>query len=213
MELNIMTRKELDRLEELEKTIKEDLKGFIRVGMALKEIKEKNLYREKYTTWPAYLKNEWDMGRSYADYQIDASITVKNLEEKCHHGGTFDPKEYSHAFEFTLPKNERQTRPLTLLSQEQQPEAWKQVLFQTGGKVTALAVNKVVHEILELQLKDEKQGIQERIVKEVTVPDDFSDQFSRLVEILDLHRKSGWKEFNRKRALEYLKAIEEYLNS
>lgn len=230
MELDLMSREETDRLAELEAVIKKDMKGFIRVGMALKEIKDKRLYRSKYTTWKDYLKGEWDISRAYGDRYIDAFEVIENLnssfrksapigalldedgpDQNVHHGG--HSEEDSDAFEFPFPKNEAQTRPLTLLKPEQQPEAWKMAVRMSGYKVTALAVTKVVQEILESQLEDDKNGIQQTIIKEVTVPDDFSSQFTRLLEILDMHRKSGWKEFNRKKALEFIKSIEEYLNS
>jgi len=213
MELNLMSPEETDRLAELEAIIKRDMQGFVRVGLALKEIFDKNLYRGKYTTWKDYLKAEWDMGKSYADYQIKAAGTIGNLEEKFHNCGTFESEEFDYTVDFILPKNEAQTRPLTLLSKEQQPDAWKLAVLITNGKPTALAVTKVVQEILEAQLDEDKKGLQDRLPKEVNIPDDFSEQFNRLIEVLSMHRKSGWKEFNRKKALEYLHALEEYLNS
>ena len=74
----LMTTEEETRLEELETIIKEDLRGFIRVGMALQEIKKTRLYRGKYNEWKDYLKAEWDLGRRIADYQIEAYFVVKN---------------------------------------------------------------------------------------------------------------------------------------
>ena len=200
MELNLMSPEETSRLAELEEVIKADIKGFIRVGMALKEIKEKRLYRSKQVTWELYLKNEWDIGKSYADYKMRAVDVLENL------------KQTSTMVE-VLPKNERQIRPLTLIPPDQQAAAWKKAISRSGGKVNALAVMKEVKEILEAKKDEEKSGIQKDIVKEVTVPDDFSNQLTKLIEILALYRKSGWKGFNRKKALEFVNAIEQYLKS
>ena len=61
----LMTTEEETRLEELETIIKEDLRGFIRVGMALQEIKKTRLYRGKYNEWKDYLKAEWEIGRAH----------------------------------------------------------------------------------------------------------------------------------------------------
>jgi len=200
MELDLMSPDETSRLAELEEVIKADIKGFIRVGMALKEIKEKRLYRSKQVTWELYLKNEWDIGKSYADYKMRAVDVLENL------------KQTSTMVE-VLPKNERQIRPLTLIPPDQQAAAWKKAISRSGGKVNALAVMKEVKEILEAKKDEEKSGIQKDIVKEVTVPDDFSNQLTKLIEILALYRKSGWKGFNRKKALEFVNAIEQYLKS
>jgi hypothetical protein len=203
MELNLMSPEETNRLAELEEVIQTDLKGFIRVGMALKEIRDKRLYRSKYVAWKDYLRGEWDLSKSYGEYQIAATDVVKNLESNVHNCGRFE----------ILPQNESQARPLTLLPPEQQPIAWQNAIVRSGGKVTALDVMKEVKEILEIQLEQKKDGIQKDIVKEVSVPDDFSNQFTRLIEILALYRKSGWKDFNRKKALEFVNAIEQYLKS
>ena len=200
MELDLMSPDETSRLAELEEVIKADIKGFIRVGMALKEIKEKRLYRSKQVTWELYLKNEWDIGKSYADYKMRAVDVLENL------------KQTSTMVE-VLPKNERQIRPLTLIPPDQQAAAWKKAISRSGGKVNALAVMKEVKEILEAKKDEEKSGIQKDIVKEVTVPDDFSNQLTKLIEIMSMHRKSGWKGFNRKKALEFINAIEQYLKS
>lgn len=212
MKINVMTQEDTARLAELEAVIKKDLKGFVRVGMALKEIRDNKLYRGKYTTWKDYLKNEWDISKSYGEYHIKASDIV-GLLENVHNCGHFEGEDFSDTFEFSLPTNEAQTRPLALLTEEQIPRAWKEVMLRTNGKPTALAVTKVVQDILEAQLEEGKSGLQKNLVKEVTVPDDFSEQFNKLIEVLALHRKSGWKEFNKKKALEFLKAIEEYLRS
>ena len=213
MEVNVMTQEETERLVELEAVIRKDLKGFVRVGLALKEIKEKKLYRGKYTAWKDYLKAEWDIGMAYGDYHIKAADIVMLLENS-HNCGNSDENNVHDCGHFDLlPKNEAQTRPLALLSEEQIPDAWKTVLSLTGGKPTALAVTKVVQGILEAQLEDDKGGLQQTIIKEVTVPDDFAEQFAKLIEVLAMYRKAGWRDFNRKKALEFVDSIKEYLNS
>ena len=261
VEIELLEPAEAQRLEELETIISRDIKGFLRVGMALKEIKEKQLYRGKYATWKQYLREEWDISKSYGHRYIEAYNVVENLklnfnerlpmgnllendklnpnkrlpignllendkldlnksapmgalleEESGPEGSSsvFDPVD---SVDLILPRNERQARPLTLLPPEQQATAWQQVVKKTDGKVTALAVAKVVQDILDAKREKERQEVQKKIAKEVTVPDDFSEQFNRLIGILALYRKARWNGFNRKRALEYLHAIEDYLNA
>ncbi len=249
VEIELLEPAEAKRLEELETIISRDIKGFLRVGMALKEIKEKRLYRGKYATWKQYISEEWDISRAYGDRYIDAYDVVENLKlnfnksapigallenDKLNlnkrlpignllkNDGLEDEKEESDPEESSpvpdpvdliLPRNEAQARPLTLLPTEQQVAAWQKAIKMADGKVTALAVTKVVQDILDAKREEERHKLQEKIVKEVTVPDDFSEQFNRLIGILVLYRKAGWDGFNRKRALEYLHAIEDYLNA
>lgn len=204
MELDLMSPEETKRLAELEEVIKADIKGFIRVGMALKEIRENKLFlAKKYLTWELYLKEEWDLSKGYANRQISAFDVVENIK-----------RSEAMAPMGAIVKNERQARPLTLLEDpEEQVKAWKEAVSRSGGKVTALAVAKVVMEILEAQRDLEKDGIQKKVTKEVEVPEDFSIQFKKLIEILAMYRKAGWKGFKRKKALEFVNAIELYLKS
>ena len=210
MTKELMSKEETDRLDVLEAVIIEDLKGFIRVGMALKEIRGNKLYRAKYTTWKGYLKDEWDLTKTHANFQINAFNVIENLKQN---DNNCCQNENDEPFNLFLPHNEAQARPLTLLAPAQQISAWEKVLRQTDGKVTALAVNKVVQEVLEGQLTEEKNLLKNNITKEVTIPTDFSEQFSKLIEIMDLYRKSGWKDFNRKKAIEFVQNIETYLKS
>ncbi len=202
MEVNVMTSEEIDLLAENEAIVRQGLAWFIKAAAALRTIRDKRLFRGKYTRWKDYTKGEWDISRTHADRLIHALEVVELLSKK----GT------NWCFDI-LPKNEAQARPLTLLSVDQIPEAWSEVLSRSNSKPTALVVSKVVTEALEAQISEEKAGLQQTIIKEITVPDDFSEQFTRLIEILDVHRKGGWKEFNRKKALEFIRAIEAYLNS
>ena len=62
------------------------------------------------------LQDEWDMGRTYAHYYIEAAAVVANV----HHGGQTAP---------ILPTSERQARALTKLDDpEDQAEAWAEAL-------------------------------------------------------------------------------------
>ncbi|MCF8112792.1 MAG: hypothetical protein K9K21_02945 [Desulfotignum sp.] len=246
MEVKVMSPEETDRLAELEAAVRKDLKGFLRVGMALKEIRDQKLFRGKAVTWEDYLKQVWDFSKAYGNRYIAAYNVVENIvitqaklvntdktapmgavsenAKMTPMGVILDDEEKpssdvvlkesampSWAQETLLPQNERQARPLTLLSPEQQTAVWQRVLLETGGKPTALAVRKRVEEILDAQLDETKEGIQKRVTKDVSIPEDFSQQFAKLLEILSMYRKSGWKEFNRKQALDYVKAIEDFL--
>ena len=58
----------------------------------------------------------------------------------------------------TLPVNEAQARPLTMLGTKQlQQEAWEKVLEISKGKVTAKQVKKVVGDMVPKNKKESKQ--------------------------------------------------------
>lgn len=211
-----MSPEEENRLKELEDIIKKDLNGFVRVGMALKEIRVARLYRSKYTTWKDYLKAEWDMGMRIAEYQVKAFEIVENLKQNAHNCAPFEnsttaEEEIGSDIIEVLPRNEAQVRPLALLPPVQQITAWTQAVTRTNGKVTALEVNKVVEEILEKKKHQEKITLQKKVTREVDVPDDFTEAFRAILTVIDKHRSARWKDFKRKKAIEFVKALEQYL--
>lgn len=212
MENEILTVEEEKRFEELEKIIKKDLKSFVRVGMALKEINENKLYRHKYNSFKDYLKVVWDISKTYAYNQIQAFDVIENLKQDVLNCGHLESKipDQDNVISI-LPHNEAQTRPLTLLSPIQQVAAWKKVLKKTKSKPTALEVSKVVDDFLERKRQTEKDNIIVESKRAVGVPDDFNEAFSSIVEVIEKHRVSGWKNFKRKKAIALITAITDYL--
>jgi hypothetical protein len=70
-----------DRLRELERSIAEAKEQFWRiVGTALREIRRDKLYALTHRTWDEYLRDRWDLSRSYASRLIDGINTVEQLE-------------------------------------------------------------------------------------------------------------------------------------
>ncbi len=130
-------RKNLDRLEE---TIQRNLQSFVEVAHALKEIRSKNYYRDvlEYETFEQYCRDRWDMGRRYMNRLIAAGDVVDNLVPMG-----------------TIPSNERQTRPLTALTPEQQRQAWQIVIESTPeGKITERSVIQAVKKVAPKNVTD-----------------------------------------------------------
>lgn len=217
----IMSVEEKHRLEELEAIIKKDLKGFIRVGMALKNIKEEELWRGEYDSFEDYVKKVWDLGKTYAYDQIKAFNVVENLKAVFRNCGNEslknDGNNCSHlknakltSNELILPQNESQARPLTALQPIQQRIAWQKVIKRTEGKPTALAVRKVVEKIMGQNIE---QGVDELKVEASTtegIPDDFNEAFNQMANVVAKHRKLGWKGIKRKEALKLINALTSY---
>lgn len=72
------------RLEELERVIERGLDTFVEVGLALTEIRDGRLYRQRYSSFEAYLAGEWQMGRSTGYGLIDAAAVAANVPSEGH---------------------------------------------------------------------------------------------------------------------------------
>lgn len=68
-----MNEVEVSRLHELESVIERGLETFVKVGNALKEIRDSRLYRESHPDFEGYCRERWDMTKTYANYQIRAA--------------------------------------------------------------------------------------------------------------------------------------------
>ena len=125
-----LSEEEENSLEDCEVIIERWKKSFVKVGRALMEIRDKRLYRKTHRTFEAYCQGKWGFTRERA-YQLIYSVAVV---ENVNHG-------------LQIPTSERHTRELAKLPDDQQAEAWEEVVERTDGKPTAAAVAEVVDEM------------------------------------------------------------------
>lgn len=126
---------ELARLRELESEIRRELRGFLVVGAAFLEIREKKLYKLKFDTFEDYCKKVWDITERMFRYISDGYKVVENLN-KCS--------------EFRLrPSREAQVRPMVRLKPQQQVMVWKIALERCpeDQEPTASLIIDVVAEV------------------------------------------------------------------
>jgi hypothetical protein len=116
-------------LNELEMVIRTGLRTFVQVGEALAEIRDRRLYREQgFSRFEDYCHERWGWNRDYANKQIRAADVVRNLDTTV-----------------SIPVTERQVRPLTALSPQQQREVWANAVAQSpNGQPTAAGVEAVI---------------------------------------------------------------------
>ena len=117
--LSPLTTRERRDFERAERTIARGLKSFMEVGMALKEIRDRRLYRQQYDTFEEYCVRRWDVSRPRAYELCAASEVVADLS--------------AIADIQLLPENEAQARPLTRLKD---PAQWRRA-WQTAVKLAA----------------------------------------------------------------------------
>jgi hypothetical protein len=107
--------------------------GFVQVGLALGQIRERRLYREIYGTFDAYCRVRWQYGRHYVNRLISAAQVFNVLVTSCHQ---------------TRPEHEAQVRPLVGLTPEQARQAWEAALGKAAKRpITAAIVKSAMHEL------------------------------------------------------------------
>jgi hypothetical protein len=142
-----LTPEEQQLLDQSEKTIKLGLGQFIDVGNALISINDHKLYRIGFETFDDYCQQRWNLSDNYAYRLINAARCVAVLKEKLKPEGVT-----------IFPTNESQVRPLLELDEEKQPEAWLQVLKDTGSaQITTSRVQDTVNKLVG-KPKSKKRG-------------------------------------------------------
>ena len=130
-------------------------RSFVEAGKALLELRQRKLFRSTHSTFDDYVRERFGMQRAHSYRLMDASLIVKNLEEKCLPLGdipsnSIESSPMSPIGRQILPTNERQVRPLSKLNPDEQAEVWNEAVSQVGGKVPpARVVKNIVDKIRE----------------------------------------------------------------
>lgn len=124
-----LTTKEFGRLVKLESVIKKGIGAAVETWIALEEIRDSRLYREKHKSFDQYCQEKWKMQRRYADMLIKSAAVVKSL-----------PPEVR-----TMVLNPRQARALDKIPEAKRSEVV--VNASKSGAVTAKAITKAAQEI------------------------------------------------------------------
>lgn len=102
--------------------------AFYQAGAALRELKERRLYRSTHSTFEEYCQDRFGYHRRHSYQLIDAAAVFENL---CANGAQ---KSSDTNGARILPTSERQCRPLTRIEAAQQVMAWQQAVEAAGGK-------------------------------------------------------------------------------
>jgi hypothetical protein len=124
-------------LQRAEVTIAKGLRAFVTVGLALKEIRDRRLYRGQYGTFEEYCARRWEISRPRGYELCAAAEVVKELSAIADIG--------------SLPENEGQTRPLTRLKDPaHRRRAWQTAVNMAAAErrpVTALDTEEAVRRL------------------------------------------------------------------
>jgi hypothetical protein len=147
-------------------------RAFYQAGKALRELRDRRLYRSTHPTFEEYCQDRFGFGRHAANRLIAGASVVENLvtigsqilptnemvtigaqnqsEEMVTIGHQNQSGEMVTIGTQILPTSERQVRPLTQLEPDQQREAWQQAVSEAGGKVpSSRLVKDIVQRIRE----------------------------------------------------------------
>jgi len=119
--LDARDQADFDRLTGI---ISRHVKDYMQVGQALREIRDRKLYRATHDNFEDFIRDQWQMDRTHAYRLIDAAEVARNLSPVG-----------------DIPKTERQARPLTTLQPAEQLAAWSDARATAGDSpITAAHV-------------------------------------------------------------------------
>ena len=131
MNSGLSVKSEFDKWDAV---VAKGLATFIEVGVALREIKEKQLYKEEYGTFEKYIQQRHEMRKSTAYRLIDA-VTIRDELQNVPNWG-----QNGDGATARLPALESHFRELSVVPSEDAPRVWKQVqetAAEQGKPITA----------------------------------------------------------------------------
>lgn len=190
-----MTKAELTRRHELEEQIAAEMIGaFYKVGRALAEIRDSQLYRETHRTFETYCKDLFELAKTRAYELINAALTYEDLSAN---GGQIeiDGEEFKLR---TLPTNERQIRPLIQVPKEDRPKLWLASCDASKtGKPSGSTVNKVVKQYLGVVTKDKITNTQARVTASRQLSADMKAALDNVLEEVRRAKNEPYKSSSR----------------
>ena len=133
---------EIKDFKRLDQAVKKGLAAFIECGIALKEIRDRKLWKAgKHKTWEDYCIGVAGLSKSYALRIVKGAEIAKELTEKLLIGNPGNS---------IIPRSESQVRPLIILDDvEKKVFAWTSAVEKAGGnQPTAIHVQDAVIEVL-----------------------------------------------------------------
>ncbi len=125
----------------LDKIVRGTASAFKECGLALKEIKDRKLWKTGgYKCWETYVREVLGMSAPHAHRLVTASQIAAELAETLPVG---------NALPAVLPTSESQMRPLGSLKHPQQrSRAWAEAVNLSGGQPTAKTISEVVADVM-----------------------------------------------------------------
>lgn len=134
-----MTDADLADLARLETHIDRAIAAYRQAGLALKEIRDRRLYRHQFGTFEDYVEVRWNMTRSRAYHMIRAAEVAEQLLEDSGFAGM----ELGAAVR--LPEGDGQARQLLRIPEDQRSEVWNSIIeVTTEEKLTRTRIDELL---------------------------------------------------------------------
>lgn len=125
-----------DEQQERERLEKQIVNSFYQAGVALRDLRDKKLFRSTHRTFEEYARDILGFSRIRLYQLMGAAQVYENIRENVNAPLT------------SLPTTEYQCRPLVKLTEDEQIEAWQIAVERAGEKTpTSAAVKQAVLEI------------------------------------------------------------------
>lgn len=155
--LEILTADESDALAVCEQRIAAGIEAFRDVVFALKEVRDRRLYREKHATFEDYCQTRWGFTRQRGYQLIDAAEAIASLPTECQ----------------PVVDTERAARELARVEPEHREEVVRKAA--EDGPVTSKAIKEAAAEV-EVDIEPSPSPV-------ISAPDVPEDQRSRAFRV------------------------------
>lgn len=139
-EISELTKDEEQERHRLERKVE---RAFHEAGTALRELRDKRLYRSTHKTFEAYCRDRFGFNRAHPYRLIDAAVVIDNLSS-ANQADNLSPNRRQ-----IMPTKIEQVRSLVALEPEKQQQVWQEAVEQADGKVPSGRIVKGIVERLK----------------------------------------------------------------
>lgn len=143
-----LTPSEVQQLEDYEAIIARSLRGFVEVGEALAEIRDRRLYRAKFSSFEAYLAEKWPTVKLRHAYRLIEGAAIA--------------ADVSHGSHLPAPETERQARALAVVPEQERVPVWRESVERNGGKPAPSNVIEQVWKERQQPEQGEPESVEDR---------------------------------------------------
>jgi len=210
-EVKPLSAAEAQRLDELEAVITKNMGGFLAVAYALREIREKELFRTTHKLFGLYIKDMWEMARCRA-YQLIDAANVADLVKQIQLSAIPDKNNLSTNGRQIpwVPENERQARALVKFKDD--PKAIKNIFteaIQTAedGRITASHLKRTARRLHLEHVGKAVEEVRHRNNQAPKIDDAFRKAFNAFLDQINYQRAADYKHTDKNEVIRHVQII------
>lgn len=199
---------EQKRRVELEEVITRNFTAFYEVGCALREIRERQLYRNTHDRFDHYCKELWEINRSHAYRMIDASFIVDSIKQ-------ISLSPIGDKVEW-IPQNESQARALIKFKNNAadiHTIVTEAVATAPSGKMTAAHLKKIARSLHSENVKKAIGTAKTKTNQTRKISEDFRRTFNQFMDVINIERANKYKHTDQNEVIRHVRIIIEALEA